>query len=198
MNRAYRNAVICGAVPLIVGVSVFLLWLVTRWDQLMMAGVATLYAGSFMLLVGVLELARYGWLGLKTPEFPHRKLRRTALGAAALLLLNPPVAAGLVYTAVFIETLYTVVVDNQTQRPLTGVRIFGSGNCDESIGTIAPGGKARRSFQIECEGALNFNATGGSTIYTGIIDGYVTSNMGGHTVVTVNADGTLTFDQGSP
>jgi len=197
MNRAYRNAVICGAVPLIVGVSVFLLWLVTRWDQLMMAGVATLYAGSFMLLIGILELARYGWLGLKTPEFPRRKLRRATLGVAALLLANPPVAAGVAFAAMSIHTRYTVVVHNATTQPLVNARVFG-GNCDESLGNIAPGGKTRHSFWIECEGALNFSATSGTTVYTGIIDDYVTPNMGGYTAVTVNADGTLTVINRSP
>ncbi len=193
MNQAYRNAVICGAVPLIVGVSVFLLWLVTRWDQLMTAGVATLYAGAFMLLIGVLELARYGWLGLKTPEFPRRKLWRSTLGVAALLMANPPVAAGVAFAAISVDTRYTVVVHNNTLQPLINARVFG-GNCDETLSTIAPGDKARHSFRIECEGELKFSAAGGATIYTGTIDGYVTNNLGGYTVVTVNADGTLTVE----
>jgi hypothetical protein len=149
-----------------------------------------------MLLIGVLELARYGWLGFKTPEFPRRKLWRSTLGVAALLLANPPVAAGVAFAAISIDTLYTVVVHNNTPQPLVNARVFG-GNCDESLGTIAPGGKARHSFWIECEGELKFSAASGSTAYGGIIDGYVTGNVSGHTIVTVNADGTLAVENRS-
>ena len=47
MNRAYWVALICGAIPLVAGVSIFLLWLMTRWDGLMAAGIYTLGASGF-------------------------------------------------------------------------------------------------------------------------------------------------------
>ena len=59
MNRAYRVALICGAIPFLVGVSIFMLWLIMRWGGLMMAGIYTLYGGVAIFLVGVLALARF-------------------------------------------------------------------------------------------------------------------------------------------
>jgi hypothetical protein len=93
MNRAYRNALLCGACPLVVGVTIFLLWLVTRWDWLILAGLCTIVGGVVAFLIGAFSLAIYFWFGWQTPELPRRKLWRSTLGCAGLLLSNF-VAAG--------------------------------------------------------------------------------------------------------
>lgn len=190
MNRAYRVALICGASPLLVGVSVFLLWLVTRWDWLMAAGMLTLYGGVAIFLVGALALARFCWLAFRSPDPRGRRPWLSALACAGLLLVNVPVAGGIVAAAIAIETRYTVVVHNTSPQPLESVRVFGGG-CDESLGSIPPGGFARRSFWIQRDGELRFRALRGAVIHTKTIDGYVTNNMGGHTTVTVHPDGTV-------
>ena len=53
MNRALRVAVICGAIPLILGVTIFLTWLVFRWNWLELAGFILLYVGFAAFVVGV-------------------------------------------------------------------------------------------------------------------------------------------------
>ena len=190
MNRAYRLALVCGAFPLLIGVSIFVLWLITRWDWLMMAGICTLYGGVAIFLVGVLAIARFCWLAFRTPNLPRRRLWLSTLACAGLLLLNFPVAGGITAAAIAIETRYTVVVHNGSQQPLDGVRVFGGG-CDESLGSIPPGGIARQSFWIQHDGELKFRALSGTTIHAKTIDGYVTNGMGGHTTVTINPDGTI-------
>ncbi len=191
VNRAYRVALICGALPLLVGVSIFLLWLITRWDWLMVAGVCTLYGGVAVFLLGVLALARFCWLASRPPDLPRQRLWRSTLAGAGLLLSNFPVAGGITATVIAIETRYTVVVHNDSQQPLDDVRVFGGG-CDESLGSIQPGGTARRSFWIQHDGSLEFRALSGTTVHATTIDGYVTGNMGGHMIVTINnPDGTI-------
>src|SRR5437773_2930664 len=110
MNRAYRVAVICGALPLVVGVSIFLLWLITGWDWLMMAGIFTLYGGVAIFVIGAVALARFCWLACRTPEQPRRRLWPSTLGCATLLLSNFAVAGGFTATVIVIETRYTVIV----------------------------------------------------------------------------------------
>ena len=190
MNRVYRVALICGAAPLLIGVSIFILWLITRWDWLMMAGIFTLYGGVAIFVVGVLALARFCWLAFRTPSFPRRRLWLSASVCAGLLLLNFPVAGGIAAAAISIETCYTVVVHNDLQQPLESVRVFGGGS-DEYLGSIPPGGTVRESFWIQHDGELEFRALNGTTSYTKMIDGYVTNGMGGHTIVTINPDGTI-------
>lgn len=190
MNRAYRIALICGALPLLVGVSLFLLWLIARWDWLMIAGIFTLYGGVAIFFIGAIALARFCWLAFRSPELPRRRLWLSTLGCAALLLSNFAVAGGITASVIAIETRYTVIVHNTSQQPLSGVRVFGGG-CEADFGTIPPGGVVRRSFWIQHDGELEFRAVSGATTHSKTIDGYVTNNMGGHTTVTINPDGTI-------
>jgi hypothetical protein len=190
MNRSYRVALICGACPLLIGISIFMLWLITRWDWLMLAGILTLYGGAAILLVGVLALARYGWLVFRTPAVPRRRRWLSTLVCAGLLLLNVPVAGGIAVAAIAIETRYTVVVHNASRQPLEDVRVFGGG-CDESLGNIPPGSTVRQSCWIQHDGELEFRALSDTVSHEKIINGYVTNGMGGHTTITINSDGAI-------
>jgi hypothetical protein len=190
MNRAYRVALICGVIPLLIGVPMFLLWLITRWDWLIMAGIFTLYGGVAIFLIDAIALARFCGLAFRTPELPRRRLWLSTLGCAALLLSNFAVAGGITASVIAIETRYTVTVHNASQQPLSGVRVFGGG-CEADFGTIPPGGIVRRSFWIQHDGELGFRAVSGATTHTKTIDGYVTNGMGGQTTVTINPDGTI-------
>jgi len=178
MNRAYGIALTCGAVPLLAGISIFALWLVTRTG------------GIAILLVGSVSLARFFWLGSRMPGFPRRRLWLSTVGGASLLLSNFPVAGGISAAVIAIETRYTVVVHNASRQALDSVSVVGGG-CDEFLGSIRPGGDARQSFWIQHDGELEFRATSGTTVYRETIEGYVTNSMGGHTTVTVNSDGTI-------
>jgi hypothetical protein len=190
MNRSYRLALICGALPLLGGISIFLLWLISRWEWLMLAGVFTLYGGVAVFCVGVFALARFCWSAFRTPELPRQRLWLSTLGCAALLLSNFPVAGGIIYGALRIETQYTVMVRNGSQHPLNGVRVFGGG-CEADFGTIPPGGSVRRSFWIQHDDQLEFRAVSGATMHAETIDGYVTNSLGGHTTVVLNPDATV-------
>jgi len=147
MNRAYRVALICGAVPLVFGVSIFLLWLITHWVWLMMAGIFTLYSGLVIFAVGIIALARFHSLALRTPDTLRRRLRLSTLACAGFLLSNLLVAGAIISTVVSAETGYTVVIHSTSQQPLDRVRVFGGG-CNASFGSIPPKGIARRSFWI--------------------------------------------------
>jgi hypothetical protein len=156
----------------------------------MIAGAIVLYGGIVLVLLGVLALACFCRLAFRTPGLPRQRLWRATLAGAGLLLLNVPVAGGLTAAAIALETRYTVVVRNDSPRPLETARVFGGG-VDESLGAIPPGGTVRRSFWIRHDGALEFRALGGTTRHAGTIDGYVTRNLGGVTTVTINPDGTM-------
>ena len=190
MNRAFRIALICGVLPLLVGVSLFLVWLITRWDWLMMAGIITLYAGVAVFFIGAIALVRFCWLAFRTPDLPRRRLWLSTLGCAALLLLNFPVAGGITASAISIVTRYTVIVKNTSQQPFSNVLVFGGG-CKADFGTIPPGGVVQRSFWIQHDGELALSAVSGSTTHSKIIDGYVTNSSGSRTTVTINSDGTI-------
>lgn len=193
MNTAYRVALFCGAFPLFVGISIFVLWLITRWEWLADAGVYTIQGGVLIFWIGAVALASFCWLAYQTPNYPRRRLWQSTLACAGLLLSNFLVAGAIMFAVLLLhhaEIQYGVTVHNGSQQSLESVRVFGGG-CDESSGTIPPATAVTRSFRFQCDGDLKFSALSGTTKYAETINDYVTSGMGGYTTVTINPDGTI-------
>jgi hypothetical protein len=193
--RSYRVVLLCGGVPVAVGSSIFVLWWITRWEWLMMAGLGTIFGGILLLLVGSVFLIRFGLAAARTPDFPGRRLRRYVLAGAALLLVNLPAAAAFTAAAVLIETRYVVVVNNAMLRPLESVSVSGGGS-HATLGTIPAGGSAQCSLWIRHDGELELWALDEGTPMIKTIDGYVTNGLGGLADVTVQANGTLSVRRG--
>jgi hypothetical protein len=190
MRRAYQIALFCGAFPLTCGTLVFLLWLVTRWDWLMTAGIVTIIGGLQVFLIGNIALAWYRGLALRSPEVTPRQLRFRTLAAVGLLLSNFPLAVGYAVAANAVITCHTVVVHNASRQPLDNVRVVGGG-CDVGFGKVQPGESIRRAFWIRRKGELVLIADFGGSRHTEMVDGYVSSDIGGSKEVTVNSNGTI-------
>jgi hypothetical protein len=88
MNRAYRIALFCGACPLVVGVSVFLLWMAFHWDWLMDAGIWTIVGGILLFMVGAISLIVSHQGEMKAAKITCGKVWRSTLLCAGLLLSN--------------------------------------------------------------------------------------------------------------
>ena len=173
-------ALICWAAPFLVGISIFLLWLITRWDWLMIAGVITLCAGLAAFALGAIDLVMAY----------EMRLWRSTLACAALLFANFPVAAAIIAAVIAIETRYTVIVHNASREALGAVRVSGGG-CDVSLGTIPPGASVSRTISFHGDGRLEFHADSDTASHEKVIEYYVTSNMGGHTTVRIDSDGSI-------
>lgn len=195
MDRTFRIALLCGLLPLLVGLSLFVLWIITRWDWLVVGGFVTLYGGLVSVLIGAIALARYCWAAARIADPPRRNWVPSALACAALLLSNFPAAGGMIAAVIAIETRYSVVVHNASKQAISNVRVYGGG-CEAKFGTIPPGGLARRSLWIQHDGELEFAAVGSSTTHCMTIDGYVTNGMGGRRVVSVEPNGTISVSNG--
>jgi hypothetical protein len=189
VKASYRVALACAALPLVTGTSVFLLWLLTRSDVLVAAGLFTLFGGLALFAVGVLALARFCWLGLRMPEPPPRFWASTAL-AAVLLLSNFPAAGLILWKVADLESRYTVVVRNGTASTLEGLHVAGGGHAYAAFGPIPPGVSASRAFRIRHEGELDLHTDRGASR----IDGYVTANDSATAFVTVGPDGEVSVE----
>ena len=107
---AYRLAILCGAVPLALGVLTFAAWLATGWRELMMAGLIVLYLGFAAFIIGVTALTRFLIAARESGQVSFKKARRKALATSALLLANFPAAAVIVLAVGLLETTYSVTV----------------------------------------------------------------------------------------
>ena len=175
MPKSYliRSALICGLLPLGTGVGIFLLWLVVRWDWLMLAGFGTICVGLLLVLVGA------GFLVAARSRSP------AVLG---VLLANFPVAGVIVFVAFDIETRFTVTVVNEGPAPLDAFVVSGGG-VEHGFGSVAPGQTATLHRLIDHDGELVFHARRDGEEVEGEVEGYVTNGQGGHKRVVFDQAG---------
>lgn len=184
-SRLLTITKICGALPLMIGVIIFGLWVWTRSDGLISAGIFTIYGGLASFALGSLSLFSYILAARKSAEFPRPLVWRSALKASALLLSNFPAAFAIVVAAILIETRYTVTIQNQTSSSATDLRIHGGG-CDIAIANVSPHDSTSRSFWIQHDDRLEFSLQLNGQERTHIIEGYVTHGQGGSKTVTID------------
>jgi len=185
---AFRLAILCGAVPIALGVLVFAAWLATRWPWLMMAGVGVLYLGLAAFVIGTIALTRYFFSARESGSVSRAETTRKSLTAGALLLANFPIAIAIMAAVVLVETTYAVTVVNASGGVLDEVRLFGGGR-DVSLGSIAAGERSRADLRFRADGQLQIQVFRGTASETEIIDEYVSSGRGGSMTVVVEGDG---------
>lgn len=184
-GRLLTIAKICGALPLIIGVIIFGLWVWTRSDGLISAGIFTIYGGLASFALGSLSLFAYILAAKKSAELPRPLVWRSALKAGVLLLSNFPAAFAIVVAAILIEARYTVTIQNQTSSSATDLRIHGGG-CDITISSISPHDSTSRSFWIQHDDSLKLSLMLNGQERTHTIEGYVTNGQGGSKTVTID------------
>ena len=195
MKIAYRIALFCGATPLLLGIAIFLAWLVTRWDWLAAAGIFNIEGGLALFVIGVISLALFVRMGNRDSSVSRKKLASSSFLCATILFSNFPVAIGIIAAVLHLEnrTHYVVVVRNQLPESLNNVSLTG-GCVKADIGTIEPGDQKYVRLSFECDGSLEFFANAGTKKISSCVEGYVTGSMGGEKCVTVRTDGTVTVE----
>jgi hypothetical protein len=191
MNRLYKTVKYCAMIPMLMGATIFVLWLVTRIDELLLLGIFALFVGLGIVAVGLIALAGFYWTGIKRADIPRRQVLGSTLAGAAFLLSNFLVAGGIIAVALAILCRYTVEIHNTSPLALNNVRINGAG-VDVTLGSIEPGAVAEHTFCIQQDGVLALEATIGATTYKKNISGYVNKHHGvRHGLVRVDLDGNV-------
>lgn len=190
-NANYRTAILCGAIPLATGTTIFLLWLMTHWPWLMPAGIVTIYLGVPLVFFGIMTMTEY-WASATNSGIPRRTRILRVLLCLGLLLVNFPAAYGIVLAVNDIQTSYRVTIRNNSSKPLENVELLGPG-CEEQIGTVLPRKTVRRKLRFQGEGPLILCAVSEGQKHHVTLHGYITSALGGSSEVTVNRDGALTI-----
>jgi len=179
-----------GVVPLTAGLSIFLVWLATDWKWLPLIGIATLYLSFGSVLAGL------AWLGVwilkmrRSRDRPRAGLTRQTIVVAAVLVVNFPVAGGILWTAHSLATRYTVTIRNRSSAAIQSAALNGGGVSLE-IGRIAPGGRITEKFHIVHDGTLVFSWEQSDRKLQVIVDDYVTKGWGGHKQIDVSTAGLI-------
>jgi energy-coupling factor transporter transmembrane protein EcfT len=147
-------------VPMATGTLIFLLWMVTGWRWLVIAGLFTLVVGFGSVLFGAgLLLIRRGprsWL------------------IGLILLVNFPIAYGIVWRVQTMVVTSSVTVVNKGSSTVESCVVAG-GSASIDFGPIRPGGKATRYFLITHDGTSRFTARQNEHQVEAIVEPYVTN-----------------------
>ena len=186
LRRLSLNAAL---VPLAVGVGVHLLWLPTRWDWLVAVGLATLAAGAGSVAVGavalIVDLAR-----LRTSGAPAGAVLRRGAAPAGTLALTVAAGVGIAQLAWTQVADYVVVLRNRGTVPVERFEVAGGGVRHEWR-DVGPGESRSVHLAFDRDDVLTYRAVADGQRHEGIVEGYVTSNVGGKTKVVYRRDGTF-------
>jgi hypothetical protein len=92
MIRTYRTALLCWLLPLLAGISIFWLWLLTLWDWLPTAGMFLMIGGTVLWGFGMSSLVRLGDASGVKKSLSVRQRRWGTTVCAFLLTSNFAVA----------------------------------------------------------------------------------------------------------
>lgn len=177
-----------GAFPLLLGTTIFVVWLVFRFDILMLAGFVMLIVGLCLILWGLICLTAYVRHARRSPTGSRRLLAWQVAGVLGLYVANFVAAGSFVYAAYVIETWYFLSITNRGDVPLEGVRVEGGG-ASVRFGDIATGETVKRSFLIRDYGELVLTARRGEERIESVINDYLIPDLGVDQAVTIDASG---------
>src|SRR5436190_1014646 len=168
-----------GTVPLTVGLSIFLFWLVTDWKWLQLIGIVTLCVGFGSVLAGLVCLGIWTLKMVRSGDWSRDRLMGQMIFVAVVLVVNFPVSGGILWTTFNLETRYTVIIRNHAPAAIQLAAITGGGVSLE-IGRIQPGASITKKFHIVHDGTLVFSGEQSGRKLQVVVDSYVTNGGGGH------------------
>jgi hypothetical protein len=180
-------AAVCGWVPFLTGVSIFLLWYFTRWEWLIGAGVLTIIGGLAMFVVGSGALLVSFLHELMSPQVVRQGSWSAGVGVL-LLFCNFPVALGLMAAYDHIEFGYEIVVQNHSQTTLENVQIHGL-----LLGRIPVGASAEGKIRPLGDSPLQLTAEQGERNISVTVEGYATRGSKGEFRIIVDNEGRVTI-----
>lgn len=185
MNRPYALSLFLGALPLVLGSAIFGMWVLTRAEPWIAAGLGIIGLGALVVPVAVLCLV------LGFDNF-RREARLTAgalawrvFGSLSLILVNFPAAFGYVIAAILLEERCVVVLTNETAYEARNWTLAWPGDLVRTQ-QWAPGESQRFAFWCDGEGSIELTIAdlNGQPVEV-TIEEYTTSGLGGRWEVTL-------------
>ena len=194
MPRLLKIAILSGATPLLTGVLIYGSWRLTQAEWLMSAGLINIVAGLAMFLAGVICLSMRSTRVVVGDVATRRRFSAIRKLAWVMLIANFPAALLIVHSVIVIKTRYTVTVVNESKTPIDSFMVIGP-SVRVELAPIPANGKVTKHFRFSGEGSLEFETRVGQMKTNDLIDGYVTSNLGGANTVRFNDRGGIEVER---
>jgi hypothetical protein len=187
MPRLIKIAIACGAIPLVAGTAIYFTWRVTRWESLMALGMLNIFVGLALFAVGAGCLLFQSMRDESSSGQQPIDAGLQNLLVACLLLVNFPAALVYGLSAMEVMSRYTLQISNDSGRPVERFSLSGP-NLKVDLGEIPVGAMIENVVDFRGEGQLLFSAEIDGEVIDGIVDGYVSSGIGGDTKLRLLPD----------
>lgn len=172
VSYLYRVAMVFAAAPLVFGLFLFLLWLVSQDNDIALLGFLTIIAGLISVSVALVLFLVYLVIAIYR-KMPTGRVIASFFFGLFLILVNFPIAFACISIADYIMSTYILTVENSSASGISDIHITGPG-IDTQIGTLNPGETQVLRFHIKGDGELVFSANASGNELSGIIEDYVT------------------------
>ena len=191
MNLWHRVALTYGLLPLIVGIAVFSVWLLTRWDWLMFAGLYTIGIGLILFVGGLISLL-IASRRARQQGIPYKQKNLLILG---VLLINFPVALAMMFYAHHLMTIYDVLIINELGTPLNQIILTDPAGEHYAINDVAAHSQTHHEFHFGGEGSVSYEIKSAPIEQSGVLVGYITSGLGGQVTMRIDYEGKVTASE---
>jgi hypothetical protein len=153
----------------------------------MEAGLVNIGVGLVLVCVGAVCLVVYSF---RASSSGVKGWKTRALTAGLILVANFPAAAALTLAASYILSAYLVVVENRSSWPLENLS-FRSPGGEYAFGATPSKNRREQTFHFAGEGAVTYAAVLDGVPRHGIVDGYISSGIGGKVTLLVTENGDI-------
>jgi len=159
----------------------------------MIAGLINIVAGLVMFLAGVIFLSMRSTRVMFGDAAVRRKFLAIRKLAWVLLIANFPAAMLITRSVIIVMTRYTVTVANESSSLIESFIVSGPG-IEVELAPVPTNGTVTKHLRFSGDGSLDFEIRVGQMKTNGLIDGYVTPNLGGANTVRFKADKSIEVD----
>ncbi|MFN3827984.1 MAG: hypothetical protein ACK4NR_10220 [Micavibrio sp.] len=160
--------------PLLIGLAVYVAWLITGDENLVLLGVFLLPLCMLFFMIGLIALPFIA-RSLKKKQDPQAKKKTIIL--MACLMLNFPVAFGIMWHVDYSYSFYQISVTNQSDEDITTLRITDPAGRTQNFPKILANETQTKKMSLRGEGSVDYKITLSSGTQQGTLIGYITSDL---------------------
>ena len=192
MNIAYKIALFCGLAPLVIAAIILIGWFFTGSEEFLIAGIFNILGGLALFVIGCCCLIFYEYQSRQQ----HKKSAwKKLLKPFLIMISNFPAAAGSIALVLYLATMSTITIHNQTQEFISAVEFDISTVKQKPIIGIAPGEIKKKRLFFKGEGSLDYSFEFNGQIKQGEIIGYTSSNRGHNIEINISSNGEVSVKE---
>jgi hypothetical protein len=176
-NTLFILSLIFSLGPLVVGVSIFFLWWLTRFGIFEFLGFLTVLGGLVSVFLAFILAIGYTVEAFKARESAVKVTMRVLFVLTAIAV-NFPAAWACLAGRHYIDSFYILTIDNKSSETILQVTISGCG-INKSIGPILPNSKNSIKFHVVTDGQLTFSVNSSNFKIDGLLEEHMTPHSDG-------------------